>query len=212
MTDSSLGSGPAAVIRARAGVQLGTTQWPPRLDPSCLWPELVAGMRWIIWLADHPSKRRPQSGGNPLLLQTLPSLAVRMLWLEPPALHLVVGRVMGEGMALVWLPGFLMSQTAWPFPLSLAAVPRWGLVGVGPGSRCLQRLTAIPPVQGQTPLGPLLHVDLLVSAGTPTWVGLAGRSWKSPSFGFPRLCEIHTISLPWGLWLTVNEMTRLVQC
>lgn len=36
-----------------------------------------------------------------------------------------------KGMALVWPPGFLMSQTTWPFPLSLAAVPRWRLVGGG---------------------------------------------------------------------------------
>lgn len=105
----------------------------------------------------------------------------------------------------------MMSQTTWPFPVSLAAVPRRGLGGWVLVPRCLERLTAIPPVQGQTPLGPLLHVDLLVSAGTPTWVGLGGKSWKSPSFGFPLLCEIHTVSLPWGRWLMVNEMTRFVQ-
>lgn len=210
--DPSLGSGPMAVIRTRAEVQLGTTQWPPRLAISCLWPKPVAGMRWIIWLADHPSKRtsewwEPSAPPNPALT------VVRMLWLEPPALCLVVGKIMAEGHG---------SSVATRFSdvTNLLAIPPFpgGSSKVGSGGRwvlvrrCLERLTVIPSVQGQTPLGPLLHVDLLVSAGTPTWVGLVGKSWKSPSFGFPRLCEIHTISLPWGRWLMVNEMTRLVQC
>lgn len=151
MTDSSLGSGPVAVIRARAGVQLGTTQWPPRLDPSCLWPELVAGMRWIIWLADHPSKRRPQSGGKPPLLQILPSLAVRMLWLEPPALSLVVGRVMGEGHGSSVATRFSDVTNRLAFPPFPGGGSKVGVSGGGSWFKMFREVNSDPPCPGSNP-------------------------------------------------------------
>lgn len=45
----------------------------------------------------------------------------------------------------------MMSQTTWPFPVSLAAVPRWGLGGVGPGSKMLREVNSDPPYPGSNP-------------------------------------------------------------
>lgn len=150
--DPSLGSGPMAVIRTMAEVQLGTTQWPPRLAISCLWPKLVAGMRWIIWLADHPSKRtsewwEPSAPPNPALT------VVRMLWLEPPALCLVVGKIMAEGHGSSVATRFsdVTNHLAIPpFPGGRQFQGGgWGLVG--PGSKMLREVNSDPPCPGSNP-------------------------------------------------------------